>query len=65
MNPGSTSSSPEASHLDIEIVLETNNTEHMAWVEEIENKFDELLPGKKKSAHWCPVKPPRTSHGRR
>ena len=41
----------------IEIVLDNSNTEHMAWVEEIENKFDELLPGKKKSAHWCPVKP--------
>ena len=41
----------------IDIVLDNSNPEHMAWVEEIENKFDELLPGKKKSAHWCPVKP--------
>ena len=41
----------------IEIVLDNSNPEHMDWVETIENKYDELLPGKKKSAHWCPVKP--------
>ena len=41
----------------IEIILDNSNPEHMDWVETIENKFDELHPGKKKSAHWCPVKP--------
>ena len=49
----------------IEIVLDNSNTEHMAWVEEIENKFDELLPGKKSPPTGARSSLPRTSHERR
>ena len=42
---------------EIEILLENDNPEHMAWCEEIENKFDELLPGERKHTYWLPIKP--------
>ena len=50
---------------EIEILLDIDNPEHMAWCEEIEGKFEELLPGKRKSANWCPSSPTRNSRGRR
>jgi len=42
---------------EVEILLENDNKEHMAWCEEVEALFDELHPGKKKSANWLPIKP--------
>ena len=42
---------------EIEILLDNDNPEHMAWCEEIEGKFEELLPGERKSANWLPIKP--------
>jgi hypothetical protein len=42
---------------EIEIILDNDNPEHMAWCEEIEGKFEELLPGERKSANWLPIKP--------
>ena len=42
---------------EIEILLDNNNPEHMAWVEEIESKYEELHGDAAKSAHWCPIKP--------
>ena len=42
---------------EIEILLDNDNPQHMAWCEEIESKFDELLPGERKSANWLPIKP--------
>jgi len=42
---------------EIEILLDNDNPEHMAWCEEIEGKFAELLPGERKSANWLPIKP--------
>jgi len=42
---------------EVEILLENDNREHMAWCEEIEGLFDELHPGKKKAANWLPIKP--------
>ena len=42
----------------IELVLDNNNAEHMAWVEQVEAEFVEAHgEGVKKSVHWCPVKP--------
>ena len=42
---------------EVEILLENDNKEHMAWCEEVEALFDELHQGKKKSANWLPIKP--------
>ena len=42
---------------EIEVLLENDNPDHMAFCEMIEAKFDELHPGEKKSAHWLPIKP--------
>ena len=42
---------------EVEILLENDNKEHMAWCEEVESLFDELHQGKKKSANWLPIKP--------
>lgn len=42
---------------EIEILLDNDNPEHMAWCEVIEGKFDELLSGERKSANWLPIKP--------
>ena len=42
---------------EIEILLENDNKEHMAWCEEIEALFDELHQGKKKAANWLPIRP--------
>ena len=42
---------------EIEILLENDNKEHMAWCEEVEALFDELHQGKKKAANWLPIKP--------
>ena len=42
---------------EVEILLENDNKEHMAWCEEVEALFEELHPGKKKSANWLPIKP--------
>lgn len=42
---------------EIEILLDNDNPEHMAWCEEIESKFAELHPNEKKSANWLPIRP--------
>ena len=42
---------------EVEILLENDNKEHMAWCEEVEALFDELHQNKKKSANWLPIKP--------
>ena len=42
---------------EVEILLENDNKEHMAWCEEVEALFDQLHPGKKKSANWLPIRP--------
>lgn len=42
---------------EVEILLENDNKEHMAWCEEVEGLFDELHPNEKKSANWLPIKP--------
>ena len=42
---------------EVEILLENDNKEHMAWCESIENLFDELHQGKRKAANWLPIKP--------
>lgn len=42
---------------EVEIVLENSSKEHMAWCEEVEALFEELHPGKRKSANWLPIKP--------
>ena len=42
---------------EVEILLENDNKEHMAWCEEVEALFDELHPNEKKSANWLPIKP--------
>ena len=41
----------------IEILLENDNPVHMQWVEEVEKEFAIHHGDKKKSVHWCPVKP--------
>jgi len=42
---------------EVEILLENDNKEHMAWCEEVEALFEEVHQGKKKSANWLPIKP--------
>lgn len=42
----------------IEILLDNDNEEHMAWVDSVEQEFVAAHgEGAKKSANWCPVKP--------
>ena len=41
----------------IEILLDNSNPEHQAWMQSVEDEFTEHHGEKKKSAHWCPVKP--------
>lgn len=50
---------------EIEILLDNDNPEHMAWCEEIESKFDELHPNEKKSANWLPIKPDKEAPRKR
>lgn len=42
---------------EIEILLDNDNPEHVAFCDLIEGKFDELHPDQKKAAHWLPIKP--------
>ena len=41
----------------VEVLLDNDNPEHMAFCELIESKYDELHPNKKKHSHWLPIKP--------
>ena len=41
----------------IEIVLDNSNAEHQAWMQSVEDEYAEAHGEKKKSAHWCPIKP--------
>lgn len=42
----------------VEIVLDNDNKTHMAWVEEMEGKYEELHgPDLKKNANWLPIGP--------
>lgn len=50
----------------IEILLENDNTEHVAWFGSIEAAYETLHPGEKRHTHWLPIKPdkkqPKTRH---
>ena len=48
---------------EIEILLDIDNPEHMAWCEEIEGKFEELLPVSGSQPTGCPSSPTRSSPG--
>ena len=41
---------------EVEILLENDNKEHMAWCDEIESLFDQLHQGKNKAANWLPIR---------
>ena len=41
---------------EIEIILENDNPEHVAWCESIEAQFEKLHEGEKKHTHWLPIK---------
>ena len=41
----------------VEALLNHDDKTHMAFVEAMEEKFDELHPGKKKHTSWLPIKP--------
>lgn len=41
----------------VEIVLDNDNKTHMAWVEAMEAKYEELHGELKKNANWLPISP--------